>query len=90
MSTRATIAIKENNRFTHIYVHYDAYPERMLKILEHHTDEAILAAKEIRSIDADEIEAFTNAREPKRGDLTPVLTESYLYFRDEDGAWQVR
>ena len=65
MSTRAQIAIEIRPReWAHIYTHFDGYPSHMLPALAHWTPEEILAAKEIRQVRADEIEAFDNPHDP--------------------------
>ena len=65
MSTRAQIAIQIGpEEWAHVYCHYDGYPSQMLPALAPWTPEDILAAKEIRQVRADEIEAFDNPRDP--------------------------
>lgn len=65
MSTRAQIAIQIGpNQWAQIYVHYDGYPSHMLPALAPWTPEDILAAKEIRQVRADGIEAFERPRDP--------------------------
>jgi len=65
MSTRAQIAIQiGHEKWAHTYVHYDGYPSHMLPALAPWTPEDILAAREIRQVRADEIEAFERPRDP--------------------------
>ena len=65
MSTRAQIAIQIGpEEWAQIYVHSDGYPEHLLPALAPWTPEDILAAKEIRQVRADWIEAFERPREP--------------------------
>ena len=45
-------------------IHYDGYPEHMLPALARWTPEDILAAKEIRQVRVDGIEAFETPRDP--------------------------
>ena len=65
MSTRAQIAIQIcPEEWAHTYVHFDGYPSHMLPALAPWTPEDILAAKEIRQVRADGIEAFERPRDP--------------------------
>ena len=65
MSTRAQIAIQIGpEEWAHVYVHFDGYPAHMLPALARWKPEDILAAREIRQVRADEIEAFEKPREP--------------------------
>ena len=65
MSTRAQIAIQTGPKeWAHIYCHYDGYPSHMLPALAPWTPEDILAAREIRQVQADGIEAFERPRDP--------------------------
>jgi hypothetical protein len=65
MSTRAQIAIKVRpEEWAHIYIHYYGYPSHMLPALAPWTPEDILAAREIRQVRAEEIEAFERPRDP--------------------------
>ena len=89
MSTRAEIAIPTaDDRWVHVYVHYDGYPGAMLPALARWQPEDVLAAQEIRSITTGEIEPFTRPRapavraEPQKGDGIEHL---YVF---EAGAWR--
>lgn len=65
MSTRAQIAIQMGpEEWAHIYTHYDGYPDHMLPALASWTPGDILAAREIRQVRADEIEAFGRPATP--------------------------
>ena len=78
MSTRAQIAIQtEPDKWAHIYTHYDGYPSHMLPALAPWTPEDILAAREIRQVRADEIEAFNNPRDPI---LLPRPTRQFCHL----------
>jgi hypothetical protein len=86
MSTRALIAIPTpTGDWLHVYCHYDGYPSHMLPALAHHAPDAILAAKEIRQVCADQIEAFASPRAPTRHGR-PTLLEGicHLYAWDPD------
>ena len=86
MSTRAQIAIQIGpEEWAHTYVHYDGYPSHMLPALAPWTPEDILAAKEIRQVRADEIEAFDNPRDPI---LLPRPTCQFCHlYVWQDGKW---
>jgi len=78
MSTRAQIAIEiRPGEWAHIYTHYDGHPSHMLPALAPWTPEDILAAKEIRQVRADEIEAFDNPRDPI---LLPRPTRQFCHL----------
>ena len=78
MSTRAQIAIQtEPDKWAHIYTHYDGYPSHMLPALAPWTPEDSLAAREIRQVRADEIEAFNNPRDPI---LLPRPTRQFCHL----------
>jgi hypothetical protein len=86
MSTRAQIAIQTGpEEWAHVYIHYDGYSSHMLPALARWTPEDILAAKEIRQVRADKIEAFETPRDP------PVLPRPTCQFCHlyvwQDGAW---
>ena len=58
MSTRAQIAIQIGpEEWAHTYVHFDGYPEHMLPALAPWTPEDILAAREIRQVTAEALDA---------------------------------
>ena len=89
MSTRAQIAIQIGpDEWAHVYCHYDGYPAHMLPALAHWTPEDIFAAREIRQVRADDIEAFERPRDP------PVLPRPTCQFCHlyvwHDGAWAER
>ena len=78
MSTRAQIAIEiRPGEWALIYTHYDGYPSHMLPALATWTPEDILAAREIRQVRADEIEAFDNPRDPI---LLPRPTRQFCHL----------
>lgn len=86
MSTRAQIAIQTGpEEWAHVYIHYDGYPGHMLPALASWAPADILAAKEIRQVCADKIEAFETPRDP------PVLPRPTCQFCHlyvwQDGAW---
>ena len=86
MSTRAQIAIQTGpEEWAHVYTHYDGYPSHMLPALARWMPEDILAAREIRQVRADKIEAFETPRDP------PVLPRPTCQFCHlyvwQDGAW---
>jgi hypothetical protein len=86
MSTRAQIAIEVRpGEWAHIYCHYDGYPRHMLPALAPWTLGDILAAKEIRQVRADKIEAFETPREPLVLSR-PTCQFCHLYIW-QDGAW---
>jgi hypothetical protein len=65
MSTRAQIAIEVRpEEWAQIYVHYDGYPSHILPALAPWTPADILAAREIRQVRADQIDAFEKPRDP--------------------------
>ncbi|MFN4159472.1 MAG: hypothetical protein ACK4GO_13850 [Gemmobacter sp.] len=86
MSTRAQIAIQIGpDEWAHIYAHYDGYPEHMLPALVPWTPEDIRAAREIRQVRADEIEAFNKLRDPV---ILPRPTCQFCHlYVWQDGAW---
>lgn len=91
MGTSATVAIRnDDNTFTHVRVNWDGYPDHMLAALANVTDDAVLAAREIRSITPEgEIEAYDDASAPE---ILPTQSNSdvpYSYFRDAEGSWMV-
>lgn len=67
MATRAAIFIPNEDglTFTRIYSHFDGYPSAMLPALAAHDPSEIIAAKEIRSITPEKIEAYDDALEPE-------------------------
>lgn len=90
MSTNATISVALNNgRFANIYCHYDGQPARMLPILANYTDEQLLAAKEIRFMDENAIEAFKDPHSPEIT-FSAQVGCGYHYVRDQNGEWEVR
>ena len=86
MSTRAQVAIQVGpEAWAHIYTHYDGYPSHMLPALAPWTPEDILAAKEIRQVRADGIEAFERPRVPV---ILPRPTCQFCHlYAWQDGAW---
>lgn len=90
MSTNATIAIQTaEDTWTHIYVHFDAYPDRMLEILPDVSMNEVLRARNIRFIsDTGSIEAFEDPHSPVTFP-EPTRTQDYLYWLDENDEWQV-
>ena len=86
MSTRAQIAIQiRPGEWAHTYVHFDGYPSHILPALAHWTPEDILAAKEIRQVRADKIEAFERPRDPVILPH-PICQFCHLYVW-QDGRW---
>jgi len=86
MSTRAQIAIQTGpEEWAHIYCHFDGYPAHMLPALAPWTPEDILAAKEIRQVRADGIEAFERPRDPVIFPR-PTCQFCHLYVW-QDGTW---
>ena len=78
MSTRAQIAIQIGpEEWVHVYCHYDGYSSHMLPALAPWGPEDILAAREIRQVRADEIEAFDNPRDPI---LLPRPTRQFCHL----------
>ena len=86
MSTRAQIAIQIGpEEWAHIYVHHDGYSSHMLPALVPWTPEDILAAREIRQVRADKIEAFEKPRDPV---ILPRPTCQFCHlYVWQDGAW---
>ena len=86
MSTRAQIAIQIGpDEWAHIYAHYDGYPEHMLLAPVPWTPGDILAAREIRQVRADGIEAFEKPRDPV---ILPRPTCQFCHlYVWQDGAW---
>ena len=86
MSTRAQIAIQTGpEEWAHVYIHSDGYPAHMLPALARWTPEDILAAREIRQVRADKIEAFETPRDPI---LLPRPTCQFCHlYVWQDGAW---
>lgn len=86
MSTRAQIAIQIGpNEWAQIYCHYDGYPSHMLPALAAWTPEDILAAREIRQVRADGIEAFEPPRDPV---ILPRPTCQFCHlYVWQDGTW---
>ena len=86
MSTRAQIAIQIGpEEWAHIYCHFDGYPSHMLPALAPWTPEDILAAKEIRQVRAEGIEAFERPRVPV---IFPRPTCQFCHlYAWQDGAW---
>ena len=86
MSTRAQIAIQIGpEEWAHVYVHHDGYSSHMLPALAPWTPEDILAAKEIRQVRAEGIEAFERPRDPV---ILPRPTCQFCYlYIWQDGAW---
>ncbi len=87
MSTRAQIAIQTGpEEWAHVYVHFDGYPEHMLPALARWTPDDILAARELRSVSAEKLEAYDPPRAP-HVEAKPTRAFEYLYgWRDEDWA----
>jgi hypothetical protein len=86
MSTRAQIAIQIGpQEWAHIYCHYDGYPSHMLPALAPWTPADILAAREIRQVRADEIEAFEMPRDPV---ILPCPTCQFCHlYVWQEGTW---
>lgn len=86
MSTRAQIAIEVRpGEWAHIYVHYDGYPSHMLRALTPWTPEDILAAREIRQVRAEGIEAFERPRAPV---ILPCPTCQFCHlYVWQEGGW---
>ena len=86
MSTHAQIAIRTGpDEWTQVYVHFDGYPAHMLPALAGWTPEAILAAREIRQVTPDALDAFDPPRAPRRLPR-PTREMSHLYAC-LDGHW---
>ena len=86
MSTRAQIAIEVGSEdWAHVYVHYDGYPAHMLPALAHWTPDEILAAREIRQVLPDVLDAFNQPREPTILPR-PTCELCHLYVW-RDGVW---
>jgi hypothetical protein len=86
MSTHAQIAIRTGpGEWTHVYVHYDGYPAHMLPALAGWTPEQVLAAREIRQVTPDALDAFDPPRAPRRLSR-PTREMSHLYTW-LDGHW---
>ena len=85
MSTRAQIAIQTGpEEWAHVYVHFDGYPSHMLAALSRWTAEDILAAREIRQVLADKLNAFDPPRAPRILPL-PTCELCHLYiWKDAD------
>ncbi len=88
MSTRAQIAIQTGpEKWAHIYVHFDGYPEHMLPALKPWQPTDILAARELRSVTAEHLEAYDPPRAPQ---IEPVPTRAFEYLYGwRDGEWAV-
>ncbi len=88
MSTRVQIAIQTGpEEWAHVYVHFDGYPEHMLPALAHWQPADILAARELRSVSAERLEAYDPPRAPQ---IEPVPTRAFEYlYLWQDGAWTV-
>jgi hypothetical protein len=86
MSTRAQIAIEVRpEEWAHIYTHFDGYPSHMLPALAPWTPEDILAAREIRQVRTDGIEAFEKPRDPV---ILPRPTCQFCHlYVWQEGAW---
>ena len=86
MSTRAQSAIQIGpSEGAQIYCHYDGYPSHMLPALAPWTPEDILAAREIRQVRADGIEAFERPRDPV---ILPRPTCQFCHlYVWQDGTW---
>ena len=85
MSTRAQIAIQTGpEEWTHVYCHFDGYPEHMLTALAPWTPEDILAAREIRQVRADTLDCFDPPHAPR---ILPRTTYelSHLYIWQDSG-----
>ena len=86
MSTRAQIAIQTGpEEWAHVDVHFDGYPSHMLAALSRWTPEDILAAREIRQVLADELDAFDPPRAPRILPL-PTCELCHLYIW-KDAGW---
>lgn len=89
MGTSATLSVKTGARYTNVRVNFDGMPEHMLPALANVTDEAILAAREIRGIDEDgTIEAYPDPIAPSITLSPEIGMTSYTYVR-RDGKWEL-
>jgi hypothetical protein len=88
MSTRAQIAVQTGpDEWSHVYVHFDGYPEHMLAALKQWQPADILAARELRSVSVDRLEAYDPPRPPQ---IEPVPTRTFEYLYGwREGAWAV-
>ena len=100
MSTRATIAYKQDDgRYRAIYLHFDAYPDRLVPLLQRHhgsPDRAseLVAGGDLRSLEHDgTAERFADGNRavlmPTRSallDFARNCSSEYLYLF-EDGVW---
>ena len=88
MSTRAQIAVQTGpEKWAHIYVHFDGYPDHMLPALKPWQPADILAARELRSVTAEQLDAYDPPRPPQ---IEPVPTRAFEYLYGwRDGAWAV-
>lgn len=78
MSTRAQIAIQIGpEKWAHVYVHFDGYPEHMLPALAQWTPADILAAREIRQVSAERLDCFMPPRAPR---LLPQPTREFAHL----------
>lgn len=86
MSTRAQIAIETGpEEWSHVYVHFDGYPEHMLAALAHWSPEDILAARELRQVLPAALDRFDPPRMPPKL-RNPTCEFDHLYLW-RDGQW---
>ena len=86
MSTRAQIAFETGpEEWSHVYVHFDGYPEHMLPALAHWSPEDILAARELRQVLPAALDRFDPPRMPRKF-RSPTCEFDHLYLW-RDGQW---
>lgn len=90
MSTRAQIAIQAGpESWAHVYVHFDGYPAYMLPALAPWRPDDILAAREIRQVRAEGLDAFDAPRSP-RILARPTRDFCHLYVWTDTGWTELR
>ena len=88
MSTTATISIRTGKRYTNVLVNFDGYPSAMLPALANVTDADVLAAQEIRAINAKGvIEAYPDAQRPTVTFEPDHSISAFVYARNASGAF---
>ena len=95
MSTPSEIRIARGKSFTFVSVNFDGYPDHMLPALDaldatlgpDELAHRLIGAGEVRSIDANRIEAYADAR-PARVDTLPEGHFCFTYARGDKG-WEL-
>lgn len=85
MSTHASITVQDGNKFKSVYLHWDGYPERALKMLQKHYNNQKLALELVNLGDISQLEAKIHPASNKTHSFDePQKDVTIFYLRDRN------